>query len=363
MNPDNRFSPAPIDLPARDSRQIDRREFGQSIAGIAAVAALGLTPLTLSTDALAQRLPTLSDWTELSEIAKEARALGLPASTIGVPTAGSTEFGEILPPLVDLIDDLSEPAANSGTTAAAVAALKKRATTLLTSINAKERAPRKSDAGGASTIGWLAALGLITPAHAEPTEERYRRHRQSYIDLFDTCRVRPERQALVDWHVNTILKPANRARYEKLEDQVCVPWYFIGCIHALEASFNFEGHLHNGDSLSRKTVNVPAGRPETGTAPYDWFVSAKDALDFEKTSNQPDWSLPRMLCRLEGYNGFRSREIHGINSPYLWSFSNHYAKGKFVADDVFDKNAVSQQCGGALLIRELLDRRIVQIMA
>jgi lysozyme family protein len=360
MNPDNRFNPTPLDPTRYEQRPIDRREFGQSIAAVTASAAIGVTTLGYPTDSLAQRLPTLSDWAELADIAKEARALGLPASTIGVPAAGSTQFGEILPPLVDLIEDLDEPAATSGTNAAAVAALKKRATALLTSINAKERAPRKSDAGGA---GWLAYLGLITPAHAEPTEERYRRHRQSYIDLFDTCKVRPERQSLVDWHVNTILKPANRARYQKLEDQVCVPWYFIGCIHALEASFNFEGHLHNGDSLSRRTVNEPAGRPLTGTAPYDWFVSAKDALDFEKTSNQTDWSLPRMLCRLEGYNGFRSREIHGINSPYLWSFSNHYTKGKFGSDNNFDPNLVSQQCGGALIIRELLDRRIVQIMA
>jgi lysozyme family protein len=360
MNQRTRFNPKPLDQTKSDQGIMDRREFGQSMAAITAGAAIGVTSLAYPTASLAQRLPTLSDWTELVAIAKEARELGLPASTIGVPTAGSTQFGEILPPLVDLIDDLSDPAATSGANAAAVAGLKKRATALLTSINAKERAPRKSDAGSA---GWLAYLGLITPAHAEPTEERYRRHRQSYIDLFDTCKVRPERQSLVDWHVNTILKPANRARYQKLEDEVCVPWYFIGCIHALEASFNPEGHLHNGDSLSRKTVNVPAGRPLTGTAPYDWYVSAKDALDFEKTTNQSDWSLPRMLCRLEGYNGFRSREIHGINSPYLWSFSNHYTKGKFVADDVFDANAVSQQCGGALIIRELLDRRIVQIMA
>ena len=40
-------------------------------------------------------------------------------------------------------------------------------------------------------------------------------------------------------------------------------------------------------------------------------------------------------------------------SPYLWSFSNHYARGKYVADGHFSATAVSQQCGAALLLKRL----------
>ena len=44
-----------------------------------------------------------------------------------------------------------------------------------------------------------------------------------------------------------------------------------------------------------------------------------------------DWSLPRLLYRWEGYNGFGYRS-RGVPTPYLWSFSTLYDKGRFVAD-------------------------------
>ena len=69
-----------------------------------------------------------------------------------------------------------------------------------------------------------------------------------------------------------------------------------------------------------------------------------------------DWTLAGSLFRLEAFNGFGSR-AKGIHTPYLWSFSNHYTKGKFVADGVFDANAVSQQCGAALLLRRMVDQQ------
>jgi hypothetical protein len=36
-------------------------------------------------------------------------------------------------------------------------------------------------------------------------------------------------------------------------------------------------------------------------------------------------------------NGFGYR-AHGINSPYLWSYSNQYHAGKFVSDGVYSPN-------------------------
>ena len=66
-----------------------------------------------------------------------------------------------------------------------------------------------------------------------------------------------------------------------------------------------------------------------------------------------DWSLERTLFRFEMYNGFGTR-ARGINSPYLWSFSTHYEKGRFVADYRWDPNAVSDQCGAAVLLFALV---------
>ena len=46
----------------------------------------------------------------------------------------------------------------------------------------------------------------------------------------------------------------------------------------------------------------------------------------------------------------------GRPTPYLWSFSKLYEKGKYVADGRFDPEAVSKQCGAAVMIRALVDR-------
>lgn len=48
-----------------------------------------------------------------------------------------------------------------------------------------------------------------------------------------------------------------------------------------------------------------------------------------------------------------------MRSPYLWSYSNHYSKGKYVRDRVFDPEAVSDQCGAAVLLKALQERGAV----
>lgn len=65
---------------------------------------------------------------------------------------------------------------------------------------------------------------------------------------------------------------------------------------------------------------------------------------------------------MERFNGFgyRKKEIN-IHSPHLWSFSNHYTKGKFIKDKVFSPMAVSRQCGAAVLLKQMVSRRLVKI--
>jgi lysozyme family protein len=176
--------------------------------------------------------------------------------------------------------------------------------------------------------------------------------RAEYQKLFDTCVIRPERASAVKPLVTSLL--ANKSRYQAVAEQTDVPWYIIAVIHNMESSQSFKKHLHNGDPLTARTVQVPKGRPAIGNPPFTWEDSAIDALVFENFDRVEDWTLPGSLFRLEGFNGFGSRS-RGINSPYLWSFSNHYTKGKFVKDGVFDSNAVSQQCGVALLLRRMVD--------
>lgn len=141
-----------------------------------------------------------------------------------------------------------------------------------------------------------------------------------------------------------------------------IPWYFIACVHYLECSFSFKKHLHNGDPLTGYTVQVPAGRPKVGhPPPFTFNESAVDALKFMGFDKVRSWILPFILRKLEAYNGFGYFKYQKINSPYLWSFSNHYTKGKYVKDGKFDKEAVSQQTGSAVILKRMEERGLIYI--
>jgi lysozyme family protein len=176
--------------------------------------------------------------------------------------------------------------------------------------------------------------------------------KSDYQLLFDSCLIGPSRARTVDQAVARIR--ANRARYEAAGGALGVPWYVAGLIHMMESSGSFDGHLHNGDPLTARTTHVPAGRPKTGTPPFTWEESATDALEGQGFGKWTDWSVPGILYKLEAYNGWGYRENHPeVNSPYLWSFSNHYTKGKYVADGTFSATAVSAQCGAAVMLKRL----------
>lgn len=175
-----------------------------------------------------------------------------------------------------------------------------------------------------------------------------------YQRLFDTCVVNPDKLSEINSIVKKILD--NKTRYEKVGNKLNIPWYFIGITHSLEGGSNFKTHLHNGDPLTARTVQVPSGRPKTGNPPFEWEFSAEDALILEGLDKWTVWSVPGILFKLEGYNGYGYHKASiNINSPYLWSFSNHYTKGKFIKDGEYSPTAVSKQCGAAILLRRLTE--------
>jgi lysozyme family protein len=183
--------------------------------------------------------------------------------------------------------------------------------------------------------------------------------RQEYQQLFDNSVVRPERAAAVDSIAAKINQ--NRDRYTAVGQPLNIPWFFIGVVHDMESSLRFDRHLHNGDPLTARTVQVPAGRPASGNPPFTWEQSAADALTLEKLDAVADWSLPGLLYQLERYNGFGYRSVRPpLPTPYLWSFTNHYQKGKFVADGKFDPDAISGQCGAAAILRRMSELGFIQ---
>lgn len=153
----------------------------------------------------------------------------------------------------------------------------------------------------------------------------------------------------------------HKERYQRISEDAggSIPWEFIGVIHNLECGLSFAKHLHNGDSLRRRTYRVPAGRPRTHNGPFTFEESARDALRMKGYHKITDWSMERMCYELERYNGFGYRKYHpSVLSPYLWSGTNLYSRGKYVSDGRFSSAAVSKQAGTVGLLMALnVDRK------
>ena len=186
--------------------------------------------------------------------------------------------------------------------------------------------------------------------------------RAEYQSLFDSCQINAAQQASINAQTDKII--AARSRYESAANPVGVPWYVVGVLHSLEAGLRFDRHLHNGDPLTARTVQVPKGRPPAGAPPFTWEASAADALSFEKYDSWSDWSVPGILFKWELYNGWGYRNHHpDVKSPYLWSMTNHYVSGKYVADGVWSATAKSKQVGAAALLRRLAERGVVDAVS
>jgi lysozyme family protein len=215
----------------------------------------------------------------------------------------------------------------------------------------------EEDAGGEVLSAKIDLPSMSAPSVAEvlppvSTSLKFDALSDEYAAWFAGAQLRSEFRESTDWHLSMMRQA--RPRYERVGKRLGIPWYFVAATHGLEASFNFRAHLHNGDfPLTQRTRQVPAGRPSPWLPPSDWESSALDALRLLGFAGQSDWSLPRCLYRLEAYNGFGYRKA-GRASPYLWSFSTLYSRGKFVADGKFDPNARSKQCGAAVMLK-LLD--------
>jgi lysozyme family protein len=142
---------------------------------------------------------------------------------------------------------------------------------------------------------------------------------------------------------------ASKARYQALFAQTDVPWPVIAVIHERECSRNFNLSIAQGDPWNAVSVHVPAGR-----GPFaSWDDAAVDALTVCEHMNQwGHWdTMGGVLTRLEMYNGlgYANRQVP-LTSPYIWSRTDQYVSGKYVADHVFDPNFVDVQEGCAPLL-------------
>lgn len=183
---------------------------------------------------------------------------------------------------------------------------------------------------------------------------------QEYNTLWLSLRVTPNKLPEIQGIIKKIL--TNRPRYEAVAQKTGVPWFFIAILHSLESDLDFHTHLHNGDPLNARTINVPAGRPKLGNPPFTWEISAVDALALHGLSLITDWTVSRLAFEFERWNGFGYRQYHPtVKSPYLWSCSNQYTCGKYASDGHFAPDLVSAQAGTMPLLRTLIGQGAVTI--
>lgn len=173
--------------------------------------------------------------------------------------------------------------------------------------------------------------------------------RPEYARRWAEMKIRPGRVKALDAVARKII--AGKEQYQRVEADTGVPWAVVGVLHNREASCDFRGVLHNGEKIigtGRKTRLVPKGRGPFRT----WHEAALDAIAIKGWDKGTVWSIEFFLYASEVFNGMGYR-AHGVPSAYLWSFSDQYTKGKYVADHVFDRDAVDRQMGVAPLMRRL----------
>lgn len=146
---------------------------------------------------------------------------------------------------------------------------------------------------------------------------------------------------------------SNHQRYENVAQQTNLPEELIAAIHYREGSCNFSTYLHNGEPLGRPTVHVPVGKMFT-----DWEEAAYDALN-EKDDVQSTLQLIRttksaavIATYAERYNGFGYVNQNRV-SPYVFSGTNLYTLGLYVADHTFDPNRHDNRPGVLSLMHHI----------
>jgi lysozyme family protein len=122
-------------------------------------------------------------------------------------------------------------------------------------------------------------------------------------------------------------------------------WWYVAINDQMEGGGGACTYLGNGQSLSRVTTEVPAGR-----GPFASFLAG--AIDALKGVSAPT-SIERAAFDWEGFNGWGYLS-KPIEDPYLASDSNEYTKGKYIADHVYSASAVSGQPGALTILKVLV---------
>jgi len=165
--------------------------------------------------------------------------------------------------------------------------------------------------------------------------------------------------------------PDAKARYQGVTDRLseiagayAVPWWFIAIVSEREYGGppHWDRQLGQGDPLNQPSRHVPRNMgpylPKLGdTTPGNdpWTRCCVEVLlnSAPFAGKWQTWTVGGTLTLFEEYNGL-GYAARGIPSAYVWSGSDQYVSGKYIADGVFSATAVDVQEGCAPLLATMM---------
>lgn len=175
--------------------------------------------------------------------------------------------------------------------------------------------------------------------------------------------IRAARLEAFDATARRLCASSAKSRYQSIALATKVPWWVIAVIHEREASGppHWDRSIAQGDPLNHPSIHDPAGRGPFLNHPSDppgqdaFYRGALDALiDCPPyAARWKDWTAGGTLTLLEEYNGL-GYAIRGVPSAYVWSGSDQYVSGKFIADHVYRAGVLDVQEGCAPLLSRMM---------
>lgn len=154
---------------------------------------------------------------------------------------------------------------------------------------------------------------------------------------------------------------ASKARYVAVEARLrtlgfYVPWWFTAVVSEREYGGppHWDKQLGQGDPLGAVSRHDPVGRGPFFGADA-WERGCLDALIDcgPYAAKWTDWSPGGTLTLWEEYNGI-GYAMRGVSSAYVWSGTDQYTSGKYIADHVYRVNAVDVQEGCAPILMRMM---------
>lgn len=207
-----------------------------------------------------------------------------------------------------------------------------------------------------AAIGWLGPglliffLALLAAALAEVPDQAAR---------WQTAQFNPRWSIAADKAITIYQR--NEGTYRKIEAMRAngVPAALLFTLHMRESDANFLCHPHEGSPLTHRTRYVPKGRLPSHDGPFTFLESAEDAYYVCDRLDLKDWKhLAPALQAMESFNGLGYQRAGKPPSPYLWSGTTLYTRGKYVADGKYSDTAVDQQLGCAAILKRMQARGI-----